>query len=146
MGHNTIDYFTIMPTGNSFTDPDALSMSDPITINLIETTILSSSQTKFADLRLDTSNFSMTVNTSGASEMGVHLISVNLTDISGAFCLFEVFNVTVINTSPYFLTSPILNDLEVHFNSHVNQIMLPLSKDNESDTISLSVEFEYSPG
>lgn len=75
--------------------------------------------------------------------MGVHLISVKMTDGSGAFCTYKVFSVTVLNTPPYFDPLPSFLDLEVQFNSIVTQ---PISaahlNDAENDLIFLSIAFE----
>ena len=54
---------------------------------------------------------------------------------------------TIINSSPYFLSVPTFNDLEVRFNSQVTQTIDSTQiKDNESDTIRVYAEFEYTPG
>jgi hypothetical protein len=79
--------------------------------------------------------------------MGTHLISVKMTDGNGAFCTYNVFKVTVLNTPPYFLTPPSFLDLEVQLNSAVTQTILAADiKDDEMDPIFLSVGFETQPG
>jgi hypothetical protein len=81
------------------------------------------------------------------SERGFHIISVKMTDPNGAYCVYEVFNVTILNTSPYFLSTPTFKDLEVQMNSHVTQAISPTDiKDDENDKILLSIEYEDYPG
>lgn len=78
--------FDLVPAGNSITDPDGSSKSTFITIGLVETTVLTPNQTNLAKISLDTTQTKITVDTMGSSEMGVHLISVKMTDSDGAFC------------------------------------------------------------
>ena len=75
-----------MPSGNSIIDPDGLSSG--VQKSLVETTVLRTSQTKFASLTLDVSQSQITVDTRTFTEKGVHLISVKMTDGSGAHCTY----------------------------------------------------------
>ena len=84
--HNTKDSFALVPTGNSIIDPDGTSST--VQKELIETTIVTTSLTKFASLTLDSTQTLVTVDTKSSKEMGAHFISVKLTDSGGATCTY----------------------------------------------------------
>lgn len=101
----------MVPSGNSIVDTEV-----PIKFEVIETTVTNAKFTKFANLTVNSTSQKFTIDTKAQSEVGSHFLAVKLTDRLGASCSYNVFNVIITNTAPYFLTPPALKDIKVQFN------------------------------